>query len=50
MSDQEKDPKPVRERKQYEKPELDRWGKLRDLTHGGGGTKNEPANKRRTRF
>jgi hypothetical protein len=34
----------------YEKPRLNRWGTLRDLTHGGGGGKSEPVTKRKTRF
>lgn len=34
----------------YEKPSLNRWGTLRDLTQGGGGTKSEPVTKRKTRF
>jgi len=35
---------------QYEAPQLIRWGTLRDLTEGGGGTKNEPGTGRRTRL
>lgn len=35
---------------EYQKPELIRWGTLRELTLGGGGNKNEPATKSKTRF
>jgi hypothetical protein len=34
----------------YEAPKLTRWGTLRELTAGGGGTKTEPTTKRTTRF
>jgi hypothetical protein len=34
----------------YEAPKLTRWGTLRELTAGGGGTKAEPTTKRPTRF
>jgi hypothetical protein len=34
----------------YGRPQLKRWGTLRELTAGGGGVKNEPATKRDTRF
>lgn len=34
----------------YARPSVNRWGTLRDLTQGGGGTKREPVTKRRTRF
>ena len=37
------------QRKPYDKPRLERWGKLNDLTLGGGGKKTEPS-KRMTRF
>lgn len=37
-------------REPYRKPELKRWGTLRELTTGGGGTRTEPVTKRRTRF
>lgn len=37
-------------RQPYEKPSLNRWGTLRDLTQGGGGKRNEPVTKRKTRF
>ena len=37
-------------RERYEKPVVNRWGTLRDLTQGGGGTKQEPVTKRKTRF
>jgi len=33
----------------YQPPRLTRWGTLKELTRGGGGTKSEPS-KRRTRF
>jgi hypothetical protein len=36
---------------QYNRPELRRWGTLRELTEGGGGTKSEPGGgKFNTRF
>jgi hypothetical protein len=35
---------------QYQRPQLTRWGTLRELTAGGGGTKNEPSTKMKTRF
>jgi hypothetical protein len=34
----------------YQRPALTRWGTLRELTQGGGGTKKEPQSPRRTRF
>lgn len=35
----------------YEPPQLTRWGTLRELTQGGGGTRNEPGpGSPRTRF
>lgn len=37
-------------RQAYQKPQLKRWGTLRELTRGGGGTRAEPVTKRRTRF
>lgn len=37
-------------RQEYQKPVLQRWGSLREMTLGGGGTKGEPATKRKTRF
>lgn len=38
-------------RKPYVKPRLIRWGTLRELTLGGGGTKNEPGKgTQKTRF
>lgn len=51
MSD-EKEPTamPVEKPVAYQQPRLERWGTLRELTAGGGGTKNEPATKRQTRF
>ena len=49
MKNQSK-PEQAAKRKAYEKPKLSRWGKLRDLTHGGGGRNGEPATKRKTRF
>jgi hypothetical protein len=39
-------PKP----QQYERPQLTRWGTLRELTEGGGGTRKEAATGRKTRF
>ena len=43
---EKKDEKPP-----YQPPKLTRWGTLRELTAGGGGTKKEPApGSRRTRF
>jgi hypothetical protein len=39
-------PKPL----EYQRPQLRRWGTLRELTAGGGGFKNEPATKLVTRF
>jgi hypothetical protein len=45
--DKQKEPsKPA----QYERPRLTRWGTLRELTEGGGGTRKEPATTRKTRF
>lgn len=45
--DKQKDPpKP----EQYERPRLTRWGTLRELTQGGGGTRKEPVTGRTTRF
>jgi hypothetical protein len=45
--DQQKEPlKP----QQYERPQLTRWGTLRELTEGGGGTRKEPTSGRKTRF
>ena len=35
---------------EYQRPELRRWGSLRELTAGGGGLKNEPVTKNPTRF
>jgi hypothetical protein len=36
---------------EYQPPLLTRWGNLRELTEGGGGTKMEPGGgRRRTRF
>lgn len=35
---------------EYQRPELRRWGSLRELTAGGGGLKNEPVTKLATRF
>lgn len=34
----------------YKRPELTRWGTLRELTEGGGGLNKEPITKRKTRF
>ena len=34
----------------YGRPQLKRWGTLRELTAGGGGVKNEPSTKLSTRF
>jgi hypothetical protein len=34
----------------YEPPQLIRWGTLRELTEGGGGSRREPVTGRRTRF
>ena len=42
-------PKPVKPAA-YAAPKLTRWGTLRELTAGGGGTKSEPTTKRNTRF
>jgi hypothetical protein len=39
-------PKPI----EYKRPELRRWGSLRELTAGGGGFRNEPVTKQSTRF
>jgi hypothetical protein len=39
-------PKPQK----YERPQVTRWGTLRELTEGGGGTRKEAATGRRTRF
>lgn len=46
----EKLPKQTQPRAPYRKPELKRWGTLRELTQGGGGSKKEPVSNRRTRF
>ena len=36
---------------QYQRPVLSRWGTLRELTQGGGGSRREPgAGGQRTRF
>lgn len=35
---------------EYKKPQLTRWGTLRELTEGGGGTRKEPITNRKTRF
>ena len=43
---QQEPPKPL----QYERPQLTRWGTLRELTEGGGGTRKEPVTGRKTRF
>jgi hypothetical protein len=41
--------KPIAARLPYDRPQLVRWGKLTDLTYGGGGRRSEPS-KRQTRF
>ena len=41
---------PERKPDQYQRPLLQRWGTLRELTAGGGGFKNEPVTKLDTRF
>ena len=41
---------PGQQKPEYKKPELKRWGTLLELTEGGGGDKNEPTTKLRTRF
>lgn len=49
--DQEKQPaEQPKERPEYARPQLRRWGTLRDLTAGGGGLKNEPTTRLATRF
>jgi hypothetical protein len=50
MKDKERNPNDSAKRQPYEKPKVNRWGTLRDLTHGGGGTRSEPVTKRKTRF
>ncbi|MGQ0562071.1 MAG: lasso RiPP family leader peptide-containing protein [Gemmatimonadota bacterium] len=52
MTDRKPDPteRAQPDRKPYEKPSVKRWGTLRELTRGGGGTLREPITKRRTRF
>jgi hypothetical protein len=51
MNTQKPKEQPVAAAKQpYIKPRINRWGTLRDLTQGGGGRKNEPVTKRKTRF
>jgi hypothetical protein len=40
------EPKPAA----YQKPQLTRWGTLRELTEGGGGVTKEPTTRRKTRF
>jgi hypothetical protein len=50
MKDKERNQNPSAKRQPYEKPKVNRWGTLRDLTHGGGGTRSEPVTKRKTRF
>ena len=49
----EKQDKPVDTAKkpaEYKKPQLTRWGTLRELTEGGGGKQKEPTSGRKTRF
>jgi hypothetical protein len=50
MKDEKQDQAGAKTREPYEKPEVNRWGTLRDLTHGGGGNRSEPVTKRKTRF
>ena len=41
---------PERKPDRYQRPQVRRWGSLRELTAGGGGFKNEPVTKLDTRF
>ena len=41
---------PERKPDGYQRPQLRRWGTLRELTAGGGGFKKEPTTKLDTRF
>jgi hypothetical protein len=50
MKDEKQDQSETNKREPYEKPAVSRWGTLRDLTQGGGGSKSEPVTKRKTRF
>lgn len=50
MKEQKAEQPDSAQREPYEPPKVVRWGTLRDLTHGGGGRKNEPVTKRKTRF
>ncbi len=45
----ERPPAVVATRLSYQPPRLTRWGKLTELTAGGGGKKSEPS-LRKTRF
>ena len=48
-SNQKHDDAPI-ELPKYQKPQLTRWGTLRELTEGGGGERKEPTTGRKTRF
>jgi hypothetical protein len=51
MEIETKVPEPIKAKPtEYKRPELRRWGSLRELTAGGGGFRNEPVTKRTTRF
>lgn len=49
-SDTRTPPKSSDKPPEYKRPELRRWGSLRELTAGGGGFRNEPVSKLTTRF
>lgn len=46
----DRQPEQPPKRAPYQRPQLKRWGTLRELTQGGGGSKKEPVTNRRTRF
>ena len=48
--DEIRSPAPERKPGQYQRPQVRRWGTLRELTQGGGGFKKEPVTKLDTRF
>ena len=51
MNEEQKNPnESVQKPAEYRKPQLTRWGTLRELTQGGGGTRKEPVTGRKTRF
>lgn len=42
MKDERAETEPQAKPAEYRRPELIRWGTLRELTQGGGGTRREP--------